>query len=91
MKYLMLFLSLIVAGCASGIVPTDKGAYMTQKMSAGGAFGDPQSILADLYVDANKFCSDQGRSVETISSLPESGIPFVRAARATLNFKCIPK
>ena len=80
-----------VSGCATGIVPTDKGAFMSQKSSAGGAFGDPQAVLADLYIEANDFCGKSGKAVETISTNPEKGIPFVRPARATLNFRCVAK
>jgi hypothetical protein len=81
----------LLSGCATGIVPTDKGVYMASKTSAGGAFGDPQGILADLYVEANQFCGKSGQVVETISTNPESGIPFVRSARASLNFRCVAK
>ena len=84
----VLFISTIT-GCASGIIQTDKGVYMSEKTSAGGAFGSPQAVLADLYTEANEFCAKSGKQLETISTNPENGIPFVRAARATLNFKCI--
>jgi hypothetical protein len=83
--------TIILTGCATGIIPTDKGAFMSQKNSAGGAFGDPQSVLADLYREANDFCAKNNQVVETISSIPEKGIPFVRPARATLNFRCVAK
>jgi hypothetical protein len=84
-------LAALVSACATGVVPTDRGAFMTSKSSAGGAFGDPQAVLADLYVEANDHCSKTGQVVETISSSPEKGIPFVRAARATLHFRCVSK
>lgn len=87
----LLFVSLIVTGCATGVVPMDKGEFMTSKSSAGGAFGDPQAVLADLYVEANAYCSKSGQSPETISAMPEKGVPFVRPARATLKFRCVGK
>jgi hypothetical protein len=91
-SYSVALLSLaFVAGCASGFVATDKGAYMASKTSVGGAFGDPQGLLADLYAEANQHCEKAGQAVETISSNPESGIPFVRPARAVLNFRCVAK
>lgn len=83
--------ALILSGCATGIIQTDKDVYMSQKSSAGGAFGDPQGVLADLYVEANDFCAKSNKAVETISTNPEKGIPFVRPSRATLNFRCISK
>lgn len=83
--------ALLLVGCATGVVPTDKGAFMASKTSSGGAFGDPQGILADLYVEANAHCSKSGQVVETLSTNPEGGIPFVRAARASLHFRCVSK
>ena len=84
-------LASLLIGCATGIVPTDRGAYMASKTSAGGAFGDPQGMLADLYAEANQFCGKSSQIVETIRTNPESGIPFVRPARASLNFRCVAK
>ncbi|MGW8390643.1 hypothetical protein [Pseudoduganella sp. HUAS MS19] len=83
--------SLLVTGCATGVVPMDKGEFMASKSSAGGAFGDPQAVLADLYIDANAHCSKSGQTPETISAMPEKGVPFVRPARATLKFRCVSK
>lgn len=68
-----------------GITP--QGIYVSEN-SIGGAFGDPQGVLADLYGEANVFCAKNDKVVETISTNLEKGIPFVRAARATLNFRC---
>lgn len=80
-----------LAGCATGVVATDKGAYMTSKTSAGGAFGSSQALLAELYEEANQHCSKTGQAVETVTANPENGIPFVRPARASLHFKCVAK
>ena len=80
-----------LSGCATGVVPTDKGAFMASKTSAGGAFGDPQALLADLYVEANEHCGKTGQAVETIAANPEAGVPFVRPARTSLQFRCVAK
>jgi hypothetical protein len=87
----LLALITLLTGCATGIVQTDKGVYMSSKTSAGGAFGDPQAVLADLYSEANEFCGRSSQAVETISKNPEKGIPFVRSARASLQFRCVAK
>ena len=89
--FLLLLSSALFASCATGIVPTDKGAFMASKTSAGGAFGSPQSLLAELYEEANQHCAKSGQTVETIATNPENGIPFVRPARASLNFRCVAK
>jgi hypothetical protein len=89
--FVLLLGALLLSSCATGIVPTDKGAFMASKTSAGGAFGSPQSLLAELYEEANLHCAKSGQAVETLGTNPENGIPFVRPARASLNFRCIAK
>jgi hypothetical protein len=89
--FLLATSAVLLASCATGIVATDKGAFMASKTSAGGAFGSPQSLLAELYEEANQHCAKSNQVVETIATNPENGIPFVRPARASLNFRCIPK
>jgi hypothetical protein len=87
----LLLIVLFTTSCATGVVPMDKGEFMSSKSSAAGAFGDPQAVLADLYKEANEYCAKTGQSVETISAMSEKGIPFVRPARATLKFRCVNK
>ena len=85
----LLSIVVLLSGCATGIIPTDKGAFMASKTSAGGAFGNPQSLLAELYVEANQHCGTLGKGVETTSTTVENGIPMIRTARASLNFRCV--
>ena len=89
--YWLLTVPTLLGGCATGVVETDKGVYMSSKSSAGGAFGDPKAVLADLYTEANEFCGKSQRTVATVSANPERGIPFVRPARASLEFRCVAK
>jgi hypothetical protein len=90
-KHAALLLVVLLSGCATGVVQTDKDTYMTSKVSAAGAMGSPESLLADLYGEANQHCGSRGQAVQTLETKPEGGIPFVRAARASLTFKCVAK
>lgn len=81
-----------LAGCAStGVVPTDKGAYMISKQSAAGIFGTPAGVMADIYKEANEFCAGKDQAVETINADQKNAIPFARQGSASLQFRCVPK
>jgi ATP-dependent protease ClpP protease subunit len=85
-------LAFVLVGCAStGVVPADRGTYMISKQSAAGVFGTPDGVRADIYVEANEFCSRTGNAVETVSVEAKQAIPFVRTGSALLYFKCVPK
>jgi hypothetical protein len=85
----LLFMSLLI-GCAStGVVPTDRGAYMLSKQSAAGVFGSPEGVKADIYREANEFCARTGQAVETISADTKGAVPFVRTGSASLHFRCV--
>lgn len=81
-----------LAGCASsGVVQTNANEYMLAKSSAGGMFVSGESVKADLYIEANEFCSKRGMVVETIAAEGKNAIPFARTSSASLNFRCAPK
>ena len=81
------FLSLI--SCAStGVIPMDNDTYMVSKRSAQAGFGPPIRAKADVYREANAFCSKHNKKVETIKlDLTNSG--FARPASASLEFRCV--
>ncbi len=88
-----IFLNLVILialfGCAStGIVPIDNGTYMVSKRSAQVGSGPPVGAKADVYREANDFCAQMGKKVETIDFQgTDSG--FARPASASLQFKCV--
>lgn len=85
-----LALAALLSACASsGVVPTGPDTYMVTKKSAGGLFVSGSQVKADLYVEANDFCSKQGKAVETVSATAQNAIPFARMPNAELNFKCV--
>lgn len=84
--------TIALVGCSStGVIPTDKDTYMISKQSAAGMFGTPEGVKADIYVEANEFCSKQGKAVETVNVQGKNAIPFTRQGSASLTFRCVPK
>lgn len=81
--------TLAAAGCSTGIVPTDQGKYMISTTSAAGALGNPNTLKAEQYQQANDFCGKQGKAVETTGGALRNGVPFVRASGSSLEFRCV--
>ncbi len=81
-------LMLALSGCSStGVVQTDGGRYMIAKKSAQVGFGPPIGVRAEVYQEANNFCAQQNKTVETIN-LELTNAGFARSAAATLEFRC---
>lgn len=78
-----------LAGCSTGIVPTDQGKYMIEN-HGGGPATTGESIKADVYAEANKFCATKGLQVQTVSIKTQNTIPFVHGPSASLEFRCVP-
>ena len=90
MKYFIAVLALtLLSSCAStGIVQLEQDTYMISKKKAKVGFVTAAEEKAYVYKEANKFCSEQGKAVETINiEMRNSG--FGRQASATLEFKCV--
>lgn len=92
MKRTTLCVCALLAGCASsGVIPTDRGAFMISKQSAAGVFGTPEGVKGDIYTEANAYCAKSGQQVETINIDIKGAIPFVRTGSASLEFRCVGK
>lgn len=83
--------SALGACASSGVIPMGQDAYLLTKKSAGGLFVPGTQVKADLYIEANDYCSRQGKVVETVSSTSQNAMPFVRMPNAELQFKCVPR
>jgi hypothetical protein len=70
-------------------VPADRGTFLISKQSAAGIFGTSGGVRADIYVEANEFCTRTGKAVETVNLEVKDAIPFVRTSSATLQFRCV--
>lgn len=84
--------SLVVAamvGCSStGVVPMNAGTYMIAKKSLQAGFGPPLSTKADVYREANEFCDQQDKAVETVDLQVLNSI-FGRPGSVSLEFRCV--
>jgi hypothetical protein len=78
-----------LCGCSTGIVPTDQGKYMIEN-HGGGPAATGETIKADVYKEANKFCEAKGLTLLTVSIKTQNTIPFVHGPSASLEFKCVP-
>lgn len=78
-----------IAGCAStGVVPTGQDVFMLAK--TGGAPGmSGAEVTADLYREANAFCTQKHRQMETIKVTEHDWRAFVRMASSKLEFRCV--
>ncbi|QPK62778.1 hypothetical protein IVG45_18390 [Methylomonas sp. LL1] len=93
MNKIIVVLALTLTGCSTGIVSTDRDAYMV-------AHSQPVSLLfpllstdswekAKVYEEATDFCSGRQRNVETVDLKVRESRFFQRYARAELNFRCV--
>jgi len=90
MKKWPILIVVALSACAStGIIPTGDGVYMVSKESPGCGFASADDALAQVYKEANAYCSGQGKKLETVSVDNLHGIPFVRCAEADLHFRCV--
>ncbi len=88
MKYLLVLLILLVTACSStGVVPMDSGTYMIAKRSAQIGFGPPDGVKADVYREANEFCANERKVVETIN-LEVTNSGFAKPGNVSLIFRC---
>lgn len=81
-------LVVLLSACAStGVVPMDAETYMIAKRSAQAGFGPPDGVKADVYKEANEFCSKENKNVKTID-LQVTNTGFGRPGNVSLTFSC---
>jgi hypothetical protein len=89
-KILALASLVIFAGCvSSGVIPMDRGSYMITKRSAQIGIGMPVGTKADVYKEANEFCSKQGIMVDTLNLEMAPSRP-ASPGSVSLQFRCVP-
>ena len=88
MKYLLLMTVLLLSACSStGVIPIDKGSFMIGRRSAQAGFGPPSGTKADVYQEANEFCTKEHKTVKTIN-LNVTNTGFGRPGNVELIFNC---
>ncbi len=79
----------LVTSCASsGIMTIDKDTYMITKRSAQVGFGPPVAATAYVYKEANAYCGNLSKKVETLK-LDQVDSGFGRPSSASLQFRCV--
>jgi hypothetical protein len=87
--FLVVISGLLVASCGStGVIKMDADKYMVSVKSAKVGFVSAAEEKANAYQEANEFCAQQNKSVET-SNLEMRDSGLMRSASATLEFKCV--
>jgi len=90
MKTLLGATTMLLVACAStGVVPMDRDSFMISKTSPACGFRSAAGTRADIYAEANQFCSARRQEVSTISSTGQDGIIGARCANAELVFRCV--
>jgi len=89
MKYIWVILVVLtLSSCRStGVVPMDSGTYFIAKRSLQAGFGPPDGVRADVYREANNFCNQEKKEVETIK-LDVTNSGFGRPGNVFLSFRC---
>jgi hypothetical protein len=63
----LIFTISVLAGCSStGVIPMDRDSYMIGKKDGMPGLGISLSNKADVYREANEFCSNKGLEMQTL-------------------------
>ena len=90
-KLLLTFSMLLIIGCSStGIIPLDRDSYMIGKKDGMPGLGVSLSNKAEVYKEANEFCSGKNLEVETLRVVTEPAKP-AQLGYTELHFRCIQK
>ena len=90
-KISFIVMALLVIGCSStGVIPMDKDSYLIGKKDGTPGLGVSLTNKAEVYKEANEFCSSKGLEVETLSVTTTPARP-AQLGSTELQFKCIPR
>ena len=91
MKKVAIGFIFLLAGCsATGVVPLERGIHLVSKKSPQVGFGPSVTLKADVYKEANEFCSKQNKEVETVS-FESTDAGLAKSPTASLQFRCTEK
>lgn len=62
---------------------------MITKQSAGGAFVNPSSILAEIVKEGVAYCKNLGKEFQIVNTQELSAIPLARMPSAEVQFMCL--
>lgn len=89
MKFKLLVLTALVAGCASktGIVPIGDGIYMSGMQDYSLNYHGAK-VKAQLYTEAAQFCAKQGKRSVPVGDSAQDAAMFSNYASAEVKFRC---
>ena len=88
---IFIIVGLFVIGCTStGVIPIDKDSYMIGKKDGAPGLGVSLTNKAEVYKEANEFCSAKNLEVETLRVVTEPARP-AQLGYTELQFKCVQK
>jgi len=87
MKKILLGSIFFVSCSSTGVVPMDGGTFMIAKRSAQVGFGPPDGVKADVYREANSFCANKSKEVETVN-LEVTNSALAKPGNVSLTFRC---
>ena len=90
-KLISIMALITLLGCTStGVVPIDKDSYMIGKKDGAPGLGISLTNKAEVYKEANEFCSAKNLEVETLRVVTEPARP-AQLGYTELQFKCVPR
>ncbi len=79
----------LLAGCQStGVIPMDQDSFYVGKKDGSPGLGVSLSNKAEVYKEANAFCSKKGLMVEVMRETVTPAAP-ARLGSTELQFKCV--
>ena len=91
MKSSFLPVALFLVACKStGVIPMGQDSYFIGKKDGSPGIGVSLENKAEVYKEANQFCSSKGLEVYTVEEKVISAVPG-RLGSTELNFKCVSK
>ena len=88
MRFSIPILALLLAACSStGVIQTGDDTYMIGKRSAQAGFGPPVKTKGAVYEEANAFCAQQQKTLETVN-LDVTNSGFGKPGAVNLQFRC---
>lgn len=88
-KYHLIFAGLVLSSCAStGVVPMSQDSYYIGKKDSTPGLGVSMENKAEVYQEANAFCTKKGQEVYILKETVTPAAPG-RLGSTELHFKCV--
>jgi hypothetical protein len=90
-RLLVIMLALVLGACAStGVIPMDRDSFVIVKKRGAPGIGMPLEVKAEVYAEANQFCTAKNKQVNTIQVDMMPAMPG-QLGQVSLQFTCIDR